>query len=92
MVKNALVCIVLGFAIVGCSGGGSTPPPLNSDQEKQASDLDSIRKKANGNFDSLSAADKKTMINIAGSEQGARNMLVPHGPPGGAGGPRPGGQ
>jgi hypothetical protein len=91
MIKSLLICLALGCAVAGCSSGGGNQPPLDASQEKQATDLSALRQKANGNFDSLSDADKKTAISIAGSEQGARMLLANHGPGARPGGP-PGGR
>jgi|SRR5271166_352028 len=97
--KKFLVCLGLAFAVLGCSSSGG--PPLNAEQEHQASQLDELAKKSGGDWDKLSDADKQAMIQIGGSEQGAKMLLLGkagkvgrHGPPGqgGPGGPgAPGG-
>jgi hypothetical protein len=97
--KYILLGLGLACIIGGCGNSGG--PPLDANQEKQASQLDEIAKRSGGDWDKLSDADKKAMIQIGGSEQGAKMLLLgksgklgrhgPPGGPGGPGGPKPGG-
>jgi hypothetical protein len=96
--KQTLLCLCLACIVAGCSNNGASGPPLNSEQEKQSSQLDEIAKKSGGDWNKLSDADKQAMIQIGGSEQGAKMLLLGksgkigrHGPPGGPSGGPPGG-
>ena len=96
--KRAWIYIFLACIAAGCSNG-SSGPPLDASQEQQANQLDQIAKKSGGDWNKLSAADKTAMIQIGGSEQGAKMLLlgksgkIGHqgGPPGGPPGAPPGG-
>jgi hypothetical protein len=92
--KRTLILLCLAALAVGCSK--SDGPALNKDQDQQASQLDQIAKKSGGDWEKLSDADKQKMIQIGGSEQGAKMLLMGksgklgrHGPPGRPGGPPP---
>jgi hypothetical protein len=88
--KNAFIILGLAclFSAMSCSG---SQPALSSDQDKQASQMDEIGKKSGGDWNKLTPEEQKTMIQIGGSEQGAKMLLLAKsgklgrhgGPPGG---------
>jgi len=88
-----IACIAGVFSTISCSQNQG--PPLSPEQEQQAQDLETLAKKSGGDFDKLSADEKHKMVMLAGSEQGAKMLLMGKagklpqrgGPPGGAGGP-----
>lgn len=75
--KFFLICVT-GFVciagIVGCSGDNK--PPLSSDQEQQANDLESIGTRSGGDWNKLTPAEQQKMIQIGGSEKGAKMLLL----------------
>lgn len=90
--KNGLMILCLVGCLLGAACS-SPAPALSSDQEKQATTLDDLAKKSGGDWTKLSAAEQKSAVMIAGSEQGAKMVLMSksgrlgHGPgtPGGPG-------
>lgn len=67
---------LLGLCFLIVAGGcSSAAPPLSSDQEKQATDLDRIARESGGDWNKVSAADRKIAIQICGNEGGARMIL-----------------
>ena len=86
--------LICAFSSVSC--GQNNGPALNSDQEQQASQLDILGKKSGGDWNKLTPEEQKTMVQIGGSEQGAKMLLLaksgklghhPGGPGGTPGGP-----
>ncbi|HLK14133.1 MAG TPA: hypothetical protein VKT78_04955 [Fimbriimonadaceae bacterium] len=73
--KHLFLCLLLGLVVVGGCNKDSGPP-LNAEQEKQATRLDELAKKSGGDWSKLSADEQKEAVLLGGSEQGAKMLLL----------------
>jgi predicted small lipoprotein YifL len=89
---SVLVFAIFSVVLQGCGSDGPKPEDKNADQASAAvTGLGEAARKANGNFDSLTADDKQRFLErVGGNEQAAREMvsrMSGKGGPRGAGAP-----
>ena len=77
MNKPPLICLGLAVALLlpGCSSGSSNDG-IPAEQKQQLSDINSVAKQVNGDYDKLNATQKQQVLQMAnGNEQAARQLF-----------------
>lgn len=84
---SVLVIALAALGLPGCGSEGPKPEDKNADQAASAvTGLGEAARKASGNFDNLTADEKKQFLDrVGGDERAAREMV---GRMAGSGGPR----